>query len=841
MKSKTTKENKQRKSGKKSKSTAPSKVSYYRKPESLTMDQWQAALRKQFAEIQYFSIKNIGNGAVFSDYQVTNATTKGVYKVALRGAEPGWNYCSCPDFKTNLLGTCKHIEFILFNINKAPRKKKILKAGYNPHYTSIYLYYGAKREVKIRIGYEEEARFLKLAKEYFDEHFILKRDKIYVIENFLTEAHNIHSDFRIYPDAMEFILNQRAKENRKLQVDKAFNHPEKFLKSIINAELFPYQKDGIRFLIEKGRGLLADDMGLGKTIQAIGAAEGMKNLFGISSVLIVCPTSLKYQWKSEINKFTKSSITVIEGNILKRKELYTDGNFYKICSYNVVSRDIDYINQAGFDLVILDEAQRIKNWKTLTAASVKKINTPYCFVLTGTPIENKLEELYSVVQMIDPLYLGALFRFLERHQIKEDETGKIVGYKDLDKIAILLKEMLLRRNKKDVLKQLPERMDKNLFVPMTGPQREIHADAYDQVSRLVNKWVKVGFLNEKDRNRLMISLNIMRMSCDSTFIIDQKTRFDTKVDELLQIIEEAFENGIEKIVVFSQWERMTRIIGWELEKQGIEFASLHGGVPSKDREDLFTRFREDDRCRIFLSTDAGGVGLNLQSASLLVNMDLPWNPGVLEQRIGRIHRMGQKRKVQIINLVSAGTIEEEMLSKLKFKTSMASGILDHGDSMVFLGESQFEKLMKEVHDLTGNIEVPNQMDQTDMDETKEKATGSQELFDQNGTTKDTQAPIEDIAPIQKTQQEPLQEPNEKGHEEEPLDEVSQLMQAGAGFLGGLLETLSDKSKTNRLINTIVQKDEKSGESYLKIPVQSKEIVENGIKLLGQLLGGIGKK
>ena len=819
------------------------RVSYNKKPDNLTMDQWQFELRKQYAASVVFKYKNIGNHLVFSDYTIKSSDSAKFYKVSIRSQE-GMNYCECMDFKTNNLGTCKHIEHILFNINEKPKLQKIFQKGYPLTYSSVYLDYKGERKVRLRVGTENSIEITTLAAIYFDQHGILEEDAYNQFEQFLQKVQKLNSGFRCYPDALEFILTKRENNARFEKVQKELKNP-KFLKSLLRADLFPYQKQGIEFALKAGRAMIADDMGLGKTIQAIGVAEGLKKISSISKVLIVCPTSLKYQWKTEIEKFTDSSIQVIEGNIFQRKALYANDTFYKICSYNVVGRDIETINLNDFDLVILDEAQRIKNWQTQTAKNVKKIQSKYAVVLTGTPIENKLEELYSLVQMIDPFKMGALFRFLNEHQITDESTGKIKGYKDLNGIAVLLKNNMIRRHKRDVLKDLPERMDKNLFVPMTKEQTEVHLEAYDAVARIASKWVRFGFLSEKDRQNLLINLNRMRMVCDSTFIIDQTTRFDTKVDELMNILEEVFENGDEKVVIFSQWERMTRLVGWELEKRKVKFESLHGGVHSKDREKLFSNFNNDPESKVFLSTDAGGVGLNLQAGSILINLDLPWNPAVLEQRIARIHRMGQKRKVQIINFVSQGTIEEDMLNRLSFKSALASGVLDNGEDAIFMEESKFSAMMKEIAELTAKasaqefVQTQEEKEIHDFEKPIDtiedvKLTESSDDLETNENNKKETTGGEKES-YSKSLQLPLFE-DEPETIEIPSTNSDDLVSIGTNFFGKLMETLSSKEKTQELVQTIVKTDEKTGETYLKIPVKNQEMIENGLKLLGKFFG-----
>lgn len=181
----------------------------------------------------------------------------------------------------------------------------------------------------------------------------------------------------------------------------------------------------------------------------------------------------------------------------------------------------------------------------------------------------------------------------------------------------------------------------------------MHDEYQSIVSQLVFKWTKPRFLSEKDRKRLLLMLSQMRMLCDSTYILDQKTRYDTKVEETLNILKNVFESGDEKVVIFSQWERMTRLIAKELDTLGVRYEYLHGGIPSEARKNLTDNFTELPESRVFLSTDAGSTGLNLQVASILINLDLPWNPAVLEQRIARIYRIGQKRNIQVINLVAS--------------------------------------------------------------------------------------------------------------------------------------------------------------------------------------------
>lgn len=805
-------------------------VSHLRKPDDLTLEEWQYALRKQYAVTHTFKIKNKGTHPVFSDFDVFNPETGLTYKVAIRSKDNTANFCECGDFKTNGLGTCKHIEAVFRYIDTVLNKSHLLDKGYKPVYTSVYLDYRGERKVKIRVGSDNREEFQMLADKYFDNNRILPETAYESFDNIIREGKAINESFRCYPDALSFIIEKREDQKRsKLVYEKyRLQISNGVFNKLVNAELYPYQKEGICFAAEKGRCIIADDMGLGKTIQAIAAAELLRKETGVAYAFIICPTSLKYQWKSEIEKFTGQQAWVIEGTYTKRIVQYQNEYFYKIISYNTAINDIRQISSVLPDIIILDEAQRIKNFKTKISRHIKALKSPYSFVLTGTPLENKLEELYSIVQFTNPYTLGPFYRFMHEHRIT-DEKGKVTGYRDLNKIGSALSGTMIRRRKKDVLLQLPERMDKILYVTMTDTQSEIHEEYRHHVSRLVIKWRRQGFLNEKDRQSLMIFLNTMRMVCDSTYIIDQETRHDTKIDELMNILEKVFAEGDEKVVIFSQWERMTRIVSMELDDRNIKYQYLHGGIPGSDRGKLFEIFNNDPECRIFLSTDAGGVGLNLQAASLLINLDIPWNPAVLEQRIARIYRIGQKKNVSVINMVSTGTIEHKMLSVLSFKKGLAEGILDQGDNSIFLEESKFKILMNSVEEMISA--EPSVTDQLSADEEPGIETEPVENINSIQGEMSDQEEDDSLIPSFIGDDDVKRPAEASGKKVVETGTPADLIQTGLSFLGKLAQTLSSPEATQQLVSSIVQKDEKDGKTYLKIPVENEKVIENAFTLL----------
>lgn len=800
-------ENKARKKKNKPNNKKVQNLSNVLKPDNMELTEWQKALRRQVAVQEHFIVSQNTQTDEPGCYSVANPKTDNEYKVIYRGANCKWNYCSCMDFKVSRLGTCKHIEAVCSWIKK--RRKTLDKTL--PSYTAVYLLYQEGRKICIRIGTEKSEEFTRLASEYFTNDGYLKPESIYSFSTFLSTARKISNTFRCYPDALQYILDLRDDRKRAELVSEKCT--DKNLDSLLNARLYPYQKEGIRFAIKTGTTIIADEMGLGKTIQAIGCAEFMRKENLISSVLIVCPTSLKYQWKKEIERFTGCQSVVIEGNHLRRKKMYDDSTFYKIVSYNSICNDVKILRHMSTDFMIMDEAQRLKNWNTQVAQAMRRIHADYMVVLSGTPLENKLQELYSIVQIVNPFLLGPLHEFIADTTVLSP-SGQIIGYKNLNEIGERLKGVMIRRRKSDVKLQLPSRMDSIRFVPMTKEQAGMHDEFHSVVSQIVTKWNKTHFLSEKDRKRLLLLLSQMRMVCDSTFILDQRSRHDTKIDELMHMVEDMIENGDDKMVVFSQWERMTRLVCQELEKRGIMYANLNGSVPSEKRKQLMDDFTSNPDCRIFVSTDAGSTGLNLQVASVLVNLDLPWNPAVLEQRIARIYRIGQTKSVQVFNMVAERTIEERMLSTLNFKSNMSEGILDNGTDAVFMEESKFNRLMETVEEVTASDGKP-EFAETHTDDTTEHAT--EEL-------------IEDI-PLEADNNYEVETKQGTGESTFPHELVSQ----GMSFLQGLAETLASPEKTQVLIDTLVKEDKVTGKTSIEIPVPDKETVKNLFSMFSKLI------
>jgi SNF2 family DNA or RNA helicase len=748
----------------------------------------QIDIRRQRAVEGKFRIKNIGRNRVFSDFQVANPATGGQYSVSIRGFEAGDNSCACPDFKTNTLGTCKHIEAVLTALREkaapAMRRRKAVVAR-----PEVFLHYGEHLQLGLHLPPRHSGKLRELADSFFDKTGRWQAEERY--DDLIEALDTVPEEVTIFSDAMEFMdraIERREMGRREKQLLQQLEQGKLKL-DLLKVPLYSYQLRGALFAAYRGRCILGDDMGLGKTVQTMAAAELLARERNIERVLVVAPASVKYQWETEIRKFTDRAVQVIEGGHKQRRALYAQPTFYRLVNYEAVLRDVDELNAWQPDLIVLDEAQRIKNWEAKTSRAVKRLRSRYALVLTGTPLENKIEELYSIVQFVDDRRLGPAFQFLNDHRVVDDK-GKLLGYRNLDKIREKLEPILLRRTRGEVLKQLPERTDNLLYVEMTGEQRA----PYEEQKAVLGRLIRKKYLTEVDRRRVLCCLANMRMLCDSTFLYDKTTNYSPKLDEFAELMRQLLDSGPHKAVVFSQWEMMLRKTAEVLDKLGIESVTLHGGVPGKHRRKLMERFREDPKCLLFLSTDAGGTGLNLQSADTVVNLEVPWNPAVLEQRIARVHRLGQHRPVQVFNFVTRESIEERVLKTLNLKRSLFQGI--------FAG--------------TAN-------------EVSFEALGRRAFLD---TVRDMVA------------EEPMRTPKTVADSAPAADPGQALVQTGVQLLEALAQVFQKSASSNGAANgkaktvglgSLIGTDARTGQPVLQLPMPSPEILQRGASALQNLL------
>lgn len=590
------------------------------------------------------------------------------YTVTIYNPEEKTGHCTCPDFATNHLDTCKHL---IFTFKQFERDKNFLAQAAAETFPFVHLTWNSRLQKPV-CYYEhiEEPELHSRVEELFNEKGIYTRESFNRLYRLYSELSDEHEPLRFdgyLLERMEDVFYER--EIKKLE--KTHRLDLSFMKT----SLYPYQENGVRFSVFKKAAIIADEMGLGKTMQAIAVALIKKELFGFEKVLIICPSSLKSQWQQEIEKFTDASSVIISGGREKRRNTYFESDaFFKITNYEAVLRDILTVSEWQPDFVILDEAQRIKNFETKTHQAIQAIPHKHSLVITGTPLENKLEDLYSIVQFSDPTLLTPLWAFAANHfNLSKTRKNKVLGYRNLETVYEKLQPLIIRRRKQDVFDSLPDKIENNYYVDLSREQEEIHQGYMYGLFQILNKKI----LTPMDIKRMQQILLSMRMVCDSTYLIDKSTNISPKLVELVSIIKDVVVENRRKIIIFSEWTTMTYLIGSTLSEMGIDFVEFTGKVPVEKRQLLIDEFKNNPDCMVFLSTDAGGVGLNLQNTDCLINFELPWNPAKLNQRIGRIHRIGQKSsKINVINLITKNSIEEKVYAGINLKQELFDAALE---------------------------------------------------------------------------------------------------------------------------------------------------------------------
>ena len=625
--------------------------------------QWRG--RTEISEIRAIDEDN----APFCDYEVTSSSGT-AYRVEIRAIGERVNSCGCRDHQTARLGTCKHVEGVLRRLRRVGSRKLSGRI-------EVFLDERDERTPRLSVpdGVAESDPGLAARVEgLFGE---LKQGSGDALAELHRLARENPGSMRVSHRLETWADDLRSKNELRLERARFERDLRAGRRSmdILKLPLLPYQIEGALHLAFGGRALLADDMGLGKTVQAIAACVLLRELRGIGRVLVVSPASLKAEWQEQIARFSDLSATAVYGNVPARRAAYADDSFFTLCNYEqVVADGREMIDVVAPDVVILDEAQRIKNWQTKTANAVKKIDSRYAFVLTGTPIENRIDELYSIVQFLDPELLGPLFRFNREYYVLDDR-GRPTGFRNLEGLSERVSGVMLRRRKDDVETQLPALTEKTFFVPMTEAQTRVYED-YEYLARRLAAIAARRPLTAEEFEMLQRHLACMRMVCDTLHILGDRQDGCPKLEEVEKLVPDMLDDPDCKIVVFSEWVRMLELVRAFAVEADIEFAWHTGSVPQVRRRAEIRRFREDPACRLFLSSDSGSVGLNLQVADTVINMDQPWNPARLDQRIARAWRKHQKRTVRVFNLVSEGTIEHRMLGLLDAKRTLAQGVLD---------------------------------------------------------------------------------------------------------------------------------------------------------------------
>ena len=516
---------------------------------------------------------------------------------------------------------------------------------------------------------------------------IPKYASLYIDENITENSLNFISRDKKFRDLINTIKDIK---------DSDYQAPE-----ALNKVLRGYQKTGFKWfktLTACGfGGILGDEMGLGKTLEAIAfmASQIEEPTDAKGPILVVCPTSLVFNWINEIEKFAPFLKTLaVSGNKTDRVSQMDEVLDYDIIitSYPLLRRDIESYKDITFRSCFIDEAQYIKNPGSQNAQAVKEINSTIRFALTGTPIENSLTELWSIFDFIMPGYLKNHSRFMKKYEVPivKDKNEKVL--RDLTK---LIKPFILRRFKKDVVKELPPKIEHKVVVEMTVEQKKLYASYVTTFKEEIRKEIKEKGLNKSKFKILSLLTRLRQICCDPLSFIDNYKGESGKLIALEEILETAISSN-HRILLFSQFTSVLSRIKILLDKMSIKYMYLDGSVPSRKRIDLVNDFNNGNAEVFLISLKAGGTGLNLTGADMVIHFDPWWNPAVEEQAIDRAHRIGQTKTVEVIRLIAKGSIEEKIFELQEKKKSLVHSILDGEDhDSVFLksmGEDEIQDL-----------------------------------------------------------------------------------------------------------------------------------------------------
>ncbi|UCZ54006.1 DEAD/DEAH box helicase [Bacillus shivajii] len=471
---------------------------------------------------------------------------------------------------------------------------------------------------------------------------------------------------------------------------EAVDHPEEMdfeLPDELQAELRQYQETGFKWIMSLAHynlgGILADDMGLGKTVQMIAYLLKQKELGVTEPSLIVCPSSLVFNWKKEIERFAPSlNVKVITGTVQERQTLISEEDSDTdvwITSYPLIRRDHDAYDEKVFSSMLLDEAQYVKNDWTKTAKAVKSIRAKYFFALSGTPIENSLDELYSIFDIVLP----GLFQHKRAYKEMSQE-----------RITKRIRPFVLRRLKKDVLKDLPEKIENVQYTELNEEQKKVYMAQLRLIKDEASDAIKQNAFQE-NRMKILAGLTRLRqICCHPGMFLENYEGGSGKLERLLDYIEEANANG-QRLVIFSQFTTMLAILKDEFDRRGWQYHYLDGSTPSEERLKLADRFNEGEKDFFLISLKAGGTGLNLTGGDTVVLYDSWWNPAVEEQAADRVYRYGQKKVVQVTKLITTGTIEEKIHQLQEQKRELLDQVIQSGETMISsLNKEDIEELLE---------------------------------------------------------------------------------------------------------------------------------------------------
>lgn len=634
-----------------------------------TTDEEEIARRRERARAEAPPVENLdrtGRFPVFSNFAV-RSPSGATYAVEVRALAPRRKFhCPCVDFRVNGLETCKHVESVLLHLeNEQPLELAAAEAHGSPR-------------VDLAVDHGRRTLILERGREHLPENLarLFDAEAGYLLPGFGAEvalelwetAAAERPELRVSGEvgawlecrrheAESFALRRSYEEN--VQAGRWPAHETR-------RPLFPYQREGMLHLACVERALLADEPPLDRTVQALATCALLHRLGHAKRALVVVPASLRGEWVEAIERLTDLPQRVLEGSRPDRLETLAapEPPFFTLAAYEQIGPDaLEFNARLRPDIIIFDEAQRLRNWNSRLALSVKRLESRYAFVLTGAPPDARLDELYSLVSYLDPTVLGPLFRF-NREYHRFDDRGRPSGYRNLEQLRERVRPLVLRRRAVDVPAQVPVRTERLYLVNLPEPVRERCETLEARLARQLAAPRRDG-----TDDRLGRDLSTLRLAAGGLEIpSDDPDPGRTlaalpKARELARVLRECMANAGQKVIVCSEWETVLESARALCARLRLPFAfpQTTPALTASQRREEIRRFRTDPDCRVLLTTDGGSPGLHLPEASVVVHLDQAWSAARMEARVARIFHAGDTpRPVTVLHLVSENTLEHRL-------------------------------------------------------------------------------------------------------------------------------------------------------------------------------------
>ena len=527
---------------------------------------------------------------------------------------------------------------------------------------------------KLIVTFKYDPIFVEIIKEFPDRKFIKKTKNWSVPVIHIKEVLDT-----LLP--LQFITSERVNElyvKRTAYVNKIRRVKEGKLKTSelkiltdINLPLYDYQKIGASFLCVVHSGLLGDEPGTGKTIQSLAATVIRQS----KKTLILCPASIKQTWYEEIEKWlpNKTAI-VIKGDKKHREKLWAEDKEYYIVNYELLLRDLAIMQSIPWDFKIADEATRISNPKAKSTIAIKKIKAKYTLALTGTPFNNTVQDIWSILDFCQSGLLGSFWQFTEKYCVK-DRFNSIIGYKNLIELKGKIAPFMIRRLKSDVLHELPPKSFENVYIEFSAREKKMYSSIQDKV---LLELKELGMLNSRNLNNALTKMVRLKQMADSSELIFENDFLSAKLDTAKELLG-TITTSTSKTIIFTQFKQMALILMKELKEYNPLL--IAGGMTDEEKNSCKNTFQSDDIHKLLIMTDAGAFGLNLQRAASVIHYDLPWSISKVTQREDRAHRIGQTRHLMVYKLIVEKSVDEYILQILYKKQQTSDQVLGDTDTV----------------------------------------------------------------------------------------------------------------------------------------------------------------